>query len=434
MALKIMNTAHTVGPRSTAFPVEDLVRMLMFRTTEEGTDFIQQYGLNVNEGMVELSRIAFQEPELPLSQKKSAVILAKRSVLIGEVVNGGPLPNPPQHTPACSFDPQNKYRGEGPLAEPTQSLFKGMPSFLLIETLTNIAMEADLQDLMEMIAQLKADNEHLRRERAASRGSTSADGGPSTAPQPSTSRGVHTSERVLYLPRERKCPVFRDQAYFIYDHLESEAREEIRYQPQESFFSRKQLVGESLQEYSHALFCLMEKMVKSTPGVDEQLDHLGSCVEQAAARGLESEAEQVCILSKKESYDPFLGFASYYRRFVEGFAKLAAPLHRLVAEAQRTHRRKQQQPLEDSWTEESGQEFPRNLRAKLEVIRAAPIRDIHSHGLAENLAASEAHTLYWGKRHKTPETRPAQSNPLSTGPGAVSDNEKESTRMEWNCW
>ncbi|KAF3842809.1 hypothetical protein F7725_001658 [Dissostichus mawsoni] len=130
MALKIMNTAHTVGPRATAFPVEDLVRMLMFRTTEEGTDFIQQYGLNVNEGsltgqrlrfkstffiysldvvdsMVELSWTAFQEPELPLSQKKSAVILAKRT------------------HPACSFDPQNKYRGEGPLAEPTQSQFKG---------------------------------------------------------------------------------------------------------------------------------------------------------------------------------------------------------------------------------------------------------------------------------------------------------------------
>lgn len=29
-----------------------------------------------------------------------------------------------------------------------------------------------------------------------------------------------------------------------------------------------------------------------------------------------------------------LGFASYYRRFVEGFAKYAAPLHKLVAKLQ----------------------------------------------------------------------------------------------------
>ncbi|KAK5890784.1 hypothetical protein CesoFtcFv8_014270 [Champsocephalus esox] len=150
MALKIMNTAHTVGcvpPRSTAFPVEDLVRMLMFRTTDEGTDFIQQYGLNVNEGMVELSRVAFQEPELPLSQKKSAVILAKRSVLIGEVVNGGSLPNPPQHTPTCSFDPQNKYRGEGPLAEPTQSLFKAVAA----------KVEAKAPPGVEVVAQVVPD-------------------------------------------------------------------------------------------------------------------------------------------------------------------------------------------------------------------------------------------------------------------------------------
>lgn len=46
-ALKTLNLAHTVGPRSTAFPIEDIVRMLMFRNAAEATDFIQQYGLNV---------------------------------------------------------------------------------------------------------------------------------------------------------------------------------------------------------------------------------------------------------------------------------------------------------------------------------------------------------------------------------------------------
>lgn len=33
-----------------------------------------------------------------------------------------------------------------------------------------------------------------------------------------------------------------------------------------TFFSRKQLEGESLQEYSHALFALMDKLVQHTPG------------------------------------------------------------------------------------------------------------------------------------------------------------------------
>lgn len=125
-ALKTLNMAHTVGPRSTAFPVEDVVRMLMFPDAAEATDFIQQYGLNVSDGLVELSRVAHQEPDLPLSQRKSDVILAKKTMLIGEVVNGGQLPNTLHHTPVCSFDSQNKYRGEGPLAEPTASQFKAI--------------------------------------------------------------------------------------------------------------------------------------------------------------------------------------------------------------------------------------------------------------------------------------------------------------------
>lgn len=49
-ALKTLNMAHTVGPRPTAFPVEDIVRMLMFRDTTEAIDFIQQYGLSTSDG------------------------------------------------------------------------------------------------------------------------------------------------------------------------------------------------------------------------------------------------------------------------------------------------------------------------------------------------------------------------------------------------
>lgn len=48
-ALKALNHAHTVGPRSIAFPLEDIVRILMFRDAAEASDFIQQHGLNVND-------------------------------------------------------------------------------------------------------------------------------------------------------------------------------------------------------------------------------------------------------------------------------------------------------------------------------------------------------------------------------------------------
>ncbi len=160
--------------------------------------------------------------------------------------------------------------------------------------------------------QLQADNERLQEEVAAR---DEAQAGPSA---PRTAMNTAGPERIIYLPRERKCPMFRgthgigvdeweeevrasmrarhlgphDQAHFIFDHLEGEARDEIKYRPrtdcddpervlaileelygcpksyvslQEDFFSRRQLDGESLQEYSHALYCLMEKVVASAP-------------------------------------------------------------------------------------------------------------------------------------------------------------------------
>lgn len=73
-----------------------------------------------------MSRVNYQQPDLPLSPNKSDIILAKKRVLVGEVVNGGPLPPPPQHTPVGSFDPQNKYRGEVLVAEATPAQSKGI--------------------------------------------------------------------------------------------------------------------------------------------------------------------------------------------------------------------------------------------------------------------------------------------------------------------
>lgn len=61
----------------------------------------------------------------------------------------------------------------------------------------------------------------------------------------------------------------------------------------------------------------------------------------------------------------FLGFASYYRRFVEGFAKLAAPLHRLVAEwGGRKSKKRSEHGVVENWTAECAQSFEA-LKTKL---------------------------------------------------------------------
>lgn len=61
----------------------------------------------------------------------------------------------------------------------------------------------------------------------------------------------------------------------------------------------------------------------------------------------------------------FLGFASYYRRFVEGFARVAAPLHHLVAEVTKAHGHKAKRTaIGDAWTDSCEQSF-NDLKSRL---------------------------------------------------------------------
>ena len=176
-----------------------------------------------------------------------------------------------------------------------------------------------MQGLRDLVAHLMAENERLQRERAE------VLPGPSSAPpiareptvaSPSSSAPV--AERLILVPRDRRCPVFRgrsgigleewvdevqacmrarhlstvDRAFFLFDHLEGEARDEIKYRStversdpvkiiavlrelygctdsyvamQEAFFSRRQQEGETLQEFSLALMRLMASIKRQAP-------------------------------------------------------------------------------------------------------------------------------------------------------------------------
>lgn len=109
------------------------------------------------------------------------------------------------------------------------------------------------------MVQLRAENERLQQEQAASVP------GPSTMPPVSVeplpaqfASSTSITERLIMVPHKRKCPVFGgrsgtrleewlevvqacmrshrlspfDQTFFLFDHLEGEAREEIKYRPQ----------------------------------------------------------------------------------------------------------------------------------------------------------------------------------------------------------
>lgn len=116
-----------------------------------------------------------------------------------------------------------------------------------------------MRELREIVTQLRADNDRLRQEQSSAHPGPSglsamASGPPLSTPQ-SSNEGVAPPERYVFVPRDRRCPKFSgrssldieewieeaqacmqarymsasDPAFFLFDHLEGEAREEIRY-------------------------------------------------------------------------------------------------------------------------------------------------------------------------------------------------------------
>ena len=69
-----------------------------------------------------------------------------------------------------------------------------------------LVMEEEMQELRQLVAQLRAENEHLQQAQASS---------SPLAPTLSTSPTVHptssvpAAERLVFVHRDRKCPIFR---------------------------------------------------------------------------------------------------------------------------------------------------------------------------------------------------------------------------------
>lgn len=175
-------------------------------------------------------------------------------------------------------------------------------------------LQQELMDLREQLHSLQTLNDQLRSQTSPSSGHVLNSSTNSNTPPMSFNR-------VLYVPRERKCTRFygrsdssslsleewieeatvciegrgwsdREQVLFLLDHLGGEAKMEIKLrsvaerekpkrifdilksmyhgkstfvQLQQKFFERKQQEGESLMEFSHSLMSLMEAVLSSDP-------------------------------------------------------------------------------------------------------------------------------------------------------------------------
>lgn len=138
----------------------------------------------------------------------------------------------------------------------------------------------------------------------------------------------------------------------------------------------------SVEEHLQRLEALLERLQKEGLKVKlakcgffkQEVSYLGHIISD---QGVATDLSKIELMAKWQiptttsELRSFLGIASYYWRFEEGFAKLAAPFHKLVAEIGNGRSRKKVQPgFSEKWTEEC-QASSEALKLKLSIT--API-------------------------------------------------------------
>ena len=202
-------------------------------------------------------------------------------------------------------------------------------------------LEEQVRSLAELVKQLQADNQRLCDTQATE------EPAPSSRPDGVAARPTPL-ERLVCVPRERKCPRFSgkmavdnisvedwieearrsltarpmpllEQALYLYDLLDGEAKREIKFSPDRNnpelifdvlkkmfrcsksrntlyrqFYHRRQLESESVREYSHALMELMEQIKDR----DDDLESADRILRDQFVEGLRDDKLQGDLLDK----------------------------------------------------------------------------------------------------------------------------------------
>lgn len=228
--------------------------------------------------------------------------------------------------------------------------FEGAPLLIVLKlgclviNMSLESMEDQVRGLTEIISQLKAENQRLRGQAGPSN-TADLDSDP-----PSSFTTQTPVEHLVCVPRERKCPRFSgkmsvdnisvedwveeanrslttrrmsklEQALFLYDLLDGEAKREIKFSPAadrndpqkifeilknnfrcskslnalyRQFYHRRQFESESVREYSHVLMELMEQIKEK----DTDLEHSDRLIRDQFVEGLRNEKLQGDLLDQ----------------------------------------------------------------------------------------------------------------------------------------